>query len=258
MKKCLLLLSSVAISAVTFYSSPALAHENPKEKVEHSVDQTKRDKVYLTEQEVRNTDINMLSKIHDKLNKEISNKDYTEEELNQIAAKEIQQAIRSNSTSFSALDYYIPVPGFGQLNKDEIRLAERNPLEFTKYANAAKEAYNETNKYYSGKQQLYQGNGDAFRHSYWNARLVQSFGGGPNHGYDRAKVWATAHESKSSGIDKQMDLMNNETGRFLAVDKYYSYSSVQYSSTLRKMVKQGSLVRIVNNKLVATNGTTGK
>ncbi len=30
------------------------------------------------------------------------------------------------------------------------------------------------------------------------------------------------------------------------------------SDTLRKMVKQGSLVRIVNNKLVATNGTTGK
>ncbi len=80
----------------------------------------------------------MLSKIHNKLNKEISNKDYTEEELNQIAAKEIQQAIRSKSTSFSALDYYIPVPGFGQLNKDEIRLAERNPLEFTKYANAKK------------------------------------------------------------------------------------------------------------------------
>ncbi|GIN82380.1 hypothetical protein P4V37_15550 [Bacillus subtilis] len=256
MKKSIILLSSVVISATIFTSSTALAKEYSPDKLQYSkTEHTKKNKLYLTEQELRNTDFNMLSKVNDQLEKKIANKNYTEEELNQIAAKAIQQAIQNKSTSFSAMDYSIP--GFGALTDAEIRLAKSNPLEFVKYGNAAQEAKAEAEKYY-GKEQLGKGNGDAFRHSYWNARLVQSFGGGPSHGYNRAKVWATAHESKSSGLDKQMDLMNNETGRFLATENYYTYSSVKYSSVLRSMVKQGSLVRIVNGKLVATNGTTGK
>ncbi|MCY8467076.1 DUF6973 domain-containing protein [Bacillus atrophaeus] len=256
MKKSLILLSSIAISATVFTSTASAQAYNTVEKPSYSkTNQTKKIESYLTEQEIRNTDFNMLSKVYKELEKKIVNKSYTEEELNEIATKEIQQEIRNKSTSFSTMGYSIP--GFGELTDAEIRLAKSNPTEFVKYGNAAQEANTEAKKYY-GKSQLVQGNGDAFRHSYWNARLVQSFGGGPSHGYNRAKVWATAHESKSSGIDKQMDLMNNETGRFLATENYYTYSSVKYSSVLRNMVKKGSLVRIVNNKLVATNGTTGK
>ncbi|MEC1620589.1 DUF6973 domain-containing protein [Bacillus mojavensis] len=256
MKKCLILLSGVALSATIFSSTTAAAQEYSVEKPNYSkVDRTKKIVPYLTEQEIRNSDFNMLSKVYEELEKKTANKNYTEEKLNQIAANEIQKAIRNKSTSFSTMGYSIP--GFGELTDAEIRLAQSNPLEFVKYGNAAQEAKTEAQKYYS-KSQLYQGNGDAFRHAYWNARLVQSFGGGPSHGYNRAKVWANAHESKSSGIDKEMDLMNNETGRFLATQNYYTYSSVKYSSVLRSMVKQGSLVRIVKNKLVATNGTTGK
>ncbi|MEC1613632.1 hypothetical protein P9E05_13405 [Bacillus mojavensis] len=256
MKKCLILLSGVALSATIFSSTTVAAQEYSVEKPNYSkVDRTKKIVSYLTEQEIRNSDFNMLSKVYEELEKKTANKNYTEEKLNQIAANEIQKAIRNKSTSFSTMGYSIP--GFGELTDAEIRLAQSNPLEFVKYGNAAQEAKTEAQKYYS-KSQLYQGNGDAFRHAYWNARLVQSFGGGPSHGYNRAKVWANAHESKSSGIDKEMDLMNNETGRFLATQNYYTYSSVKYSSVLRSMVKQGSLVRIVKNKLVATNGTTGK
>ncbi|WP_437368411.1 DUF6973 domain-containing protein [Bacillus inaquosorum] len=256
MKKSIILLSSIAISATIFASSTASAQEYSAEKPSYSkIDQTKKNEVYLTEYEIRKTDFNLLSKVFNDLEKKTSNKNYTEEELNQIAAKEIKQALQNKSTSFSTMGFSIP--GFGELTDAEIRLAQSNPTEFVKYGNAAQEAKTEAEKYY-GKSQLGKGNGDAFRHSYWNARLVQSFGGGPSHGYNRAKVWATAHESNSKGIDKEMDLMNNETGRFLATQNYYTYSSVKYSSVLRNMVKQGSLVRIVNDKLVATNGTTGK
>ncbi|MDM5303369.1 hypothetical protein QUF44_17670 [Bacillus subtilis] len=256
MRKSLILLSSIALSATIFTSTTASAQEYPVDKTNFSkADGTKKSVTYLTEQEIKNSDFNMLSKVYEELKKKTANKNYTEEELNKITANEIQKAIRNKSNSFSTMGYSIP--GFGELTDAEIRLAQSNPMEFVKYGNAAQEAKTEAQKYY-GKSQLYQGNGDAFRHAYWNARLVQSFGGGPSHGYDRAKVWANAHESKSSGIDKEMDLYNNETGRFLAMENYYTYSSVKYSSVLRSMVKQGSLVRIVNKKLVATNGTTGK
>ncbi|MGF7534320.1 hypothetical protein AAGG74_11535 [Bacillus mexicanus] len=255
MRKSLILLSSIALSATIFTSTTASAQEYPVDKTNSKADGTKKSVTYLTEQEIKNSDFNMLSKVYEELKKKTANKNYTEEELNKITANEIQKAIRNKSNSFSTMGYSIP--GFGELTDAEIRLAQSNPMEFVKYGNAAQEAKTEAQKYY-GKSQLYQGNGDAFRHAYWNARLVQSFGGGPSHGYNRAKVWANAHESKSSGIDKEMDLINNETGRFLAMENYYTYSSVKYSSVLRSMVKQGSLVRIVNKKLVATNGTTGK
>ncbi|KRG16564.1 hypothetical protein ACA30_01835 [Virgibacillus soli] len=89
--------------------------------------------------------------------------------------------------------------------------------------------------------------------------MVPYFGGtkGPQHGYDRTRVWANAHEYTSSGIDKEMDLFNNEQGRFLGMTEYTN-SFTQFSSRIRTMVKQGSLVRIVNGQLTATNGTTGK
>nr|WP_172442930.1 hypothetical protein [Bacillus thuringiensis] len=48
-------------------------------------------------------------------------------------------------------------------------------------------------------------------------------------GVARSKVWTDAHEQYSSGVDKEMDLYNNE-------------------------VANGSMVRIAEDKLVRTNG----
>ena len=58
---------------------------------------------------------------------------------------------------------------------------------------------------------LTKGNGDAFRHAYWNAILVPNMGGssGAVYGEERAKAWTDAHEQYSVGIDKEMDLHNN-------------------------------------------------
>ena len=46
-------------------------------------------------------------------------------------------------------------------------------------------------------------NGDAFRHTYWNALMVKYVG------VDDAKTFADAHESgdDSQGVDKEMDLI---------------------------------------------------
>lgn len=52
-----------------------------------------------------------------------------------------------------------------------------------------------------------------------------------------------------------MDLYNNEQLRYLGQTEYTN-SSAQFSKPIRQWVKQGTLVRIVNGKLAATNGTT--
>lgn len=211
------------------------------------------EKEYLTDAEVMQTDISTLVLIHEKLIDDVISGNYSDDELNQMAAQEIKRNLNNvNLTS----DYTIP--GFGDLNSAEITLAKRHPIEFTNYAATAVNALNETSKYYGGSQ-LHQGNGDAFRHAYWNAIMVPYFGGskGAENGYNRAKVWKDAHESTSSGIDKEMDLYNNEQGRYLGWINYTNTTS-QFSSTLRQWVSRGTLVRIVNGKLVATNGVTGK
>ncbi|WP_179874573.1 hypothetical protein [Bacillus wiedmannii] len=54
-----------------------------------------------------------------------------------------------------------------------------------------------------------------------------------------------------------MDLHNHWFGRSVAMNNYY-WTTSKYSSYMRERVSKGSLARIVNNQLVATNGVTGK
>ena len=50
-----------------------------------------------------------------------------------------------------------------------------------------------------------------------------------------------------------MDLYNNEVVRTIAYNNYF-WSINQYSSQIRNEVANGSMVRIVEDKLVKTNG----
>ncbi|MDE5055219.1 hypothetical protein NDK25_23680 [Niallia taxi] len=293
MKKPLVILTTLALSTTLYVSSSASAAEETSETIkpynyseviknnfgnlpdeiknEESQDSTSEEtvvaKTYLTTEEVLSTDFNKLAEIHEKFSDEIESGKYTEAELNSLVAKEIKKESTGNKlksakasmnvSAKAASDYEIP--GFGPLTDKEVALAKKHPIEFTSYGTTAILAKNESEKYY-GKSQLYQGNGDAFRHSFWNAIMVPYFGGstnGPQHGYNRAKEWANAHEQNSTGIDLEMDLMNNEIGRYYAITNY-TKTNAQYSSAMRSMVKQGTMARIVNNQLTATNGTTGK
>jgi hypothetical protein len=166
----------------------------------------------------------------------------------------IKESINKEKQPRYGLSAYIP--GYKNLNSAEKKLAKKHPTEFVKYTDAALEAKKESEKYY-GKSQLYQGNGDAFRHAFWNARIVQKFNGPVMDRVTRAQVWTNAHEATSSGIDKEMDLINNEKGRYHA---YLNLSDIRskVSRDLRKKVANGVMVRIVNGKLMATSRYTGK
>ncbi|MBF7156477.1 DUF6973 domain-containing protein [Bacillus albus] len=215
------------------------------------VDTNANKKEYLTNVEVQSINPNKLNSIYKELENDAKNGSYTEEQLNKIAAEKIKNNGTKARTSYS-------IPGFGSLTSAEVNLAKNNPWEFTIYSAAAVSAKGTAEDYY-GSSQLYQGNGDAFRHAYWNAILVKRLGGtkGRDHGEGRAQIWTDAHESTSSGIDKEMDLHNNYMGRMRAYNDYNG-SLNSYSSALRQAVANGSMARIVNGQLVSTNGVTGK
>ncbi len=58
-----------------------------------------------------------------------------------------------------------------------------------------------------GTFRMYLNRGDAFRHAYWNVLLSKRIS------VWWAQVYTTAHESESTGLDKEMDLHNNQVGR---------------------------------------------
>jgi hypothetical protein len=92
------------------------------------------------------------------------------------------------------------------LNDKERRLCWANPAECWNVKSAADHALawaaaQEPNGAHNGPQ-------DAMRHAMWNARMTQLLG------WERAKVWADAHESSSTAPDEtRMDLFNNAAGR---------------------------------------------
>lgn len=64
-------------------------------------------------------------------------------------------------------------------------------------------------------------------------------------------MFSTSHESEASGIDKTMDLKNNEIGIRLG-----AYTTDL--ETVVKYVNNGWLWRIVNNKLTVTDSSGRK
>lgn len=136
------------------------------------------------------------------------------------------------------------LPGYNNLNSAERKLAKKHPVQAVKVYLCAEQATNLTIEYYGTNG--WQDNSDAFRHCCWNALMKKSIG------KDAATEWATAHEAESSGIDKQMDLYNNNIGRGISVS---GKSNAQIAKTVKSKVKNGNCKRIKNNKLVKTDGT---
>lgn len=230
MKKTALLVTTLLMSNAIFTSIPTSASEINSTEVqpysykdspdsqfsgiaaEVNTNTLESNITYLTEEEVLNVDPNVLSNISKELEELVANNTYTEESLNIIAAQKIKDAVALNNGSIKKYDYSIP--GFPALTSAEVALAQKHPAEFTKYSSTAVTALNEAENYYP-QSELYLGIGDAFRHAYWNALMVANFRGlnSIDYGISRAEVWANAHESNSFGVDKDMDLINNEAGR---------------------------------------------
>lgn len=95
---------------------------------------------------------------------------------------------------------------YEDLNEQERRLCWRNPGECLNVKQAADYA-----ALWAAQQDpegAHNGPQDAMRHAMWNARMTQMMG------FERAKVWADAHESSSTApAETRMDLYNNAAGR---------------------------------------------
>ena len=148
---------------------------------------------------------------------------------------------------------YLPI-GSSHLNPAEQALASAHPFQATQYYISSQVAIDYTvSKFgYNG----YQNASDAFRHAFWNSVLTMRIGS------TAAKTWTDAHESTSSGIDKQMDLFNNGLGRSICVSKGYenlnASSNViglvtkELSDSVYSAISSGQGKIIVNGTLVAS------
>ena len=139
--------------------------------------------------------------------------------------------------------------------KEELLLVVKYPTQSVKIFNNSSTASNTASSLYKAET-LYLGNGDAFRHAYWNALNVKSVGA------DIAKAFANAHESETpEGNDKTMDLRNNTVGR--NIGRIYSNSSnATIKNKVIEAVNQGRLYRLYNNnikgKLITTDSSGRK
>lgn len=167
-----------------------------------------------------------------------SNKTVTDDIVRELIVNKINS---KTSISLSAKSYDV----FGQqLTGEELSLVSLYPSIATIVYDDAKFASGQANYLYQPST-LWKGNGDAFRHAYWNALLHHDIGD------QLATAFTTAHEANSSGVDKEMDLNNNAIGRLLG--SYYSRSDVFRQVILA--TQNGNLWRIVNDQLVHTDDT---
>ena len=90
--------------------------------------------------------------------------------------------------------------------------AQRGLLGLNAFKDIKEEAFAVAEEHFADGS--HNGHQDAFRHTYWNARLTQEFGA------EWAEQFTTAHEgvADTPSAEEAMDLYNNEVGRQIAID----------------------------------------
>lgn len=180
------------------------------------------------------------------------NPNATEDEQNKFLEVQMNEyySNKEDKITLFSIDY---VAGAAGLNSKEKALYNESPTKGLRCMQAGVTASsNAKAKFVSSV--LYNGNGDAFRHSLWNALMVKL----TNSSW--ANRWATAHEDGATNqpsIEKTMDLSNNAYGRSLA-SRVGNVPDQVYIDQLLLDIKNGKLKRIVSGKIVATNGTGRK
>ncbi|MGN1156713.1 MAG: DUF6973 domain-containing protein [Agathobacter sp.] len=176
-----------------------------------------------------------------------NNPSITEDELNIYIMNSIQ------SEYYSQIKARTNVPTSQSiLNDAEKTLFASHPIKGLYVLSCANTATTWTNNLFNSSV-TYLGNGDAYRHAFWQALIAEAYG------TSFAKQWGDAHESTSSGVDKEMDLRNNDIGRNLGASiKGYQNIEARLSSALLTKISNGELWRVVNGQLCATDGTGRK
>ncbi|HHX11112.1 MAG TPA: hypothetical protein GX729_07095 [Firmicutes bacterium] len=227
---------------------------------------------YASDMSVRDTRITLDDIIDELTGEDLANvyleikneKDFNQLTLDQkneyVIEKIIQNYLNPNKIVPMGLrlSKYLP-ESYNDLNDEEKRLVKRYPLEAITYYYASKEAFSETDKVFGGNYT--DDASDAFRHTYWNAILVNYFyvdqiegnGSRPSMKYavTATERWTTAHEYDSYGLPKRMDLSNNKLGRDIGARYAPSKLSV-ISNAVYRAIRNGEAVMIENNRLVPT------
>lgn len=146
------------------------------------------------------------------------------------------------NSGISLLDIY---DIYDNLTDAEKALIIQHPIKALKVNDCKKLATEKTEIYYSKVNEFYKDSADAFRHGYWNALMAIEIG------EDYAKMFADAHEDRpeSFGVDKEMDLMNNDTGRKDGI-AHSSYDTNSLADLIMKRVSFGYYNKIVDGELV--------
>lgn len=147
------------------------------------------------------------------------------------------------------LDDYSDLPLVrDQLNGEEKKLFDEDPILGARVILHAVSAQNSASSLYE-KAELHNGNGDAFRHFYWNFRMSNDTSVGPTW----AERWGNAHEDGTNNnpvLERSMDLYNNGVGRRLG-----QTNVDDDPASLRASVRNGSCRIIRNGQLVKSDST---
>lgn len=152
------------------------------------------------------------------------------------------QLINNGISFFDIYDFY------ENLTDAEKALIIQHPIKALKVNDCKKLATKKTEIYYNKDDEFYKDSADAFRHGCWNALMAIEIG------EDYAKMFADAHEERpeSFGIDKEMDLSNNNTGRKDGIAN--STQSDDYiAAVVMENVSFGHYKKIVDNELVRSD-----
>lgn len=255
MKKVLALSVCTALLTSPFLGNQASAEQiDRKEEVQLEGEILKDSKV-LTEEVVSNLTPDDFVYVYHVLTSQENFNSLTEEEMNDLVITELNN-IYDKKLNDGDIQLYSGLPTDKyKLNKAEVILAASNPVVAVNVYGQADQATKRTEELFVSPNADHH-NGNAFKHAYWNGLMT----GHLLVGETWAKKWADAHEEASTNaLATQMDLFNNAVGRQvykdLAADMILFPSDADVGNEILKRIKNGKLKRIVNNKLVATDGT---
>ena len=171
----------------------------------------------------------------------------------------VQNAVSGGISTLNVADQIKRL--YGSITTQEMLLIGNYPTEALVYYNKSVTAINRAAALYTDASS--DGNGDAFRHAYWNAILARGliFVIGQNtisNASQRAKVWTDAHEVGQTGLSTTMDSLNNSRGRSLFETNGYTISEAQYETIVKKAVGAGNLYRFAPSRtyIIATDNST--
>lgn len=211
----------------------------------------------LTDSEIKQ----ISQKIYEAKNK---NSNITLDQLDTITINEINKIVSAKGqtstksiVSPASTGFYDP----NNLNSEELKLVALYPTEAIIVKNCASEALNLAMSLYTDYSR--DGNGDAFRHSYWNALMtaeiafISGYSFNWSRGKDQALKWSTAHEYNAPEPSKSMDLYNNGVGARIAY-----YAATTNHTTLKNecisYINKGWMERIVGGRIVVTDSSNRK